>query len=74
MPSSYKVAPRYLKLVTAIYSISAMMLFMLLVMILLFSVLAPIPYVYHCSVFESVGEVLKFTTAAAHKVDVVGKS
>ena len=28
----------------------------------------------HCSVYESVGEVLKFNTAAAHKIDAVGKS
>ena len=27
-----------------------------------------------CSVYESVGKVLKFTTAATHKIDVVGNS
>ena len=45
--------------------ISALMLFVLLVMILLF---------YRGSVYESVGEILKFTIAAANKIDVVGKS
>ena len=30
--------------------------------------------IYPCSVYESVVEVLKFTIAAAHKIDVVGKS
>ena len=29
--------------------------------------------IYRCSVYESAGEVLKFTIAAAHKFDVVGK-
>ena len=42
-----------------------------LVTILLFSVLTSIPYAVAVS-YESVGEVLKFTTAAAHKIDVVG--
>ena len=46
------------------------MLFVVLVMILLFSVLTSIPY----DVAQSVGEVLKFIIAAAHKLDVVGKS
>ena len=27
-----------------------------------------------CSVYESIGEVLKFTTAAAHKINVGGES
>ena len=47
-------------------------MFMLLIVILLFSVLTSIPYAV--ALFESVGEVLKFTIAAAHKTDVVGKS
>ena len=52
--------------------IFAMMLFMLLVMIfLLFFFLTSIPYVV--AVYESDGEVVKFNTAAAHKVNVVGK-
>ena len=73
VPSLHRVAPRYLKLVTSsnfwpIMLISALILFM----ILLFSVLTSIPCC--CSVYESVGEVLKFTIAAAHKIDVVSKS
>ena len=52
--------------------ISALILFMLLVMILLFSVLTSIPYAVALS-YESVGEVLKVITAAALKIDVVGK-
>ena len=50
VPSLHRVAPRYLKLVTAsnfwlfMLIISALMLFVLLVMILLFSVLISIPY------------------------------
>ena len=46
------------------------MLFVLSVMILLFFCADSI---CPCSVYESVGEVLKFTTAAASKIDVVGK-
>ena len=49
--------------------ISALMLCVLLVVVLLNSLLICMP----CSVYESVGEVLKFTIAAAHKVDVVDK-
>ena len=30
--------------------------------------------IYHCSIYKSIGEVLKFTIAAAHKIDVVGQS
>ena len=41
------------------------MLFVLLVMILLF---------YRGSVYESVGEVLKFNIAATYKINVVEKS
>ena len=49
VPSLHKVAPRYLKLVTSssfwlFMLISALMLFVLLVMILLFSVRTSIPY------------------------------
>ena len=50
--------------------ISALMLFVLLVMILLFSALITIP----CAVAlacESFGEVLNFTITAALKIDVV---
>ena len=49
VPSLYRVGPRYFKLVTSsnfwpFMPISALMLFVLLVMILLFSVLTSIPY------------------------------
>ena len=49
MPSLQRVAPRYLRLVTSSNSwsfmlISALMLYVLLVMILLFSVLTSFPY------------------------------
>ena len=49
VPSLYRVGPRYFKLVTSsnflpCMLISALMLFVLLVMILLFSVLTSIPY------------------------------
>ena len=52
-------------------SMSALVLFVLLVVVLLFSVLTSIPYAV--AVYESVDEVLKFTIAAAHKIDAVGK-
>ena len=52
--------------------ISALMLFALLVMVFVFSMRASIPYVLALS--KSVGKVLKFTIAAAHKTDVVGES
>ena len=45
------------------------MSFVLLVMILLFSVLPSIS-ISRCSVYEIVGEVLKFTLAAVHKIHV----
>ena len=35
---------------------------------------ADFPSICRCFIYESVGEVLKFTIAAAHKIDVVGKS
>ena len=53
--------------------IPALMLFVLLVMILLFNC-ADFHFTCCCSVYEFVGEVLKFTIAAVHKIDVVGKS
>ena len=72
VPSLHRLAPSYLELVTSanfwsFVLIAALMLFVLLVMILLFSVCC-------CSVYESVGEILKFTIAVAHKIDVVSKS
>ena len=75
VPSLHRVAPRYLKLVTfsnfwPFMLISTLIFFNPLVMVLLLSVLTSI---CRCSVYESVGEVLKFTTAAAHKIDVLGK-
>ena len=75
MPFLHGIAPRYLKLVTSsnfwgFVLISALMLCVLLDMVLFISVLTCIL----CSVYESVDEVLKFTIAAAHKIDVVGKS
>ena len=51
--------------------VSALMLFMLLVMILLFSVLTSISYTIALDI--PFGEVLKFTTAVLHNTDVVGK-
>ena len=69
MPFSHRVAHRYLKLVASSifwpFMLSALTLFVLLVMILLFFV--------RCSVSESVAEVLKFTIATAHKIDIVSK-
>ena len=49
--------------------ISALMLFVLMAMILLFSVLNSTPYARDL-VYGSVDEVLKFTIAAADKIDV----
>ena len=64
LPTLHRVAPRHLKVVTSnfwpLMVISALMLFVLLVMILLFSVLTSIQYAGAC-VCESIGEVLKFT-------------
>ena len=76
VPTLHKVTPRYLKLVTSsnvwpFVLISALM-FVLLVMILLFFQ-ADFYFICRCSDYESVGETLKFTIAAAHKIDVVGK-
>ena len=75
--SLHRVAPRCWKLVTSsnfwpLMLISALKLFVLLVMILLFSALITIP----CAVAlacESFGEVLKFAVAIAQEIDV-GKS
>ena len=76
----HRVAPRYLKLVTSSHFwpftlVSALMLFVLLVMTLLFFFFyADLHSICRCSVYESFGGVLKFIIAAANKVDVVGKS
>ena len=79
MPFLYGVAPRYLKVVTSsnfwpCMLISALILFVLLVMVLLFSCADFHSIICFCSVYKSVGEVLKFTIAATHKINVVGKS
>ena len=55
VPSYHRLAPRYLKVVTSpsflpFMQISALMLFVLLVMILLFSVLTSIPYAVALSI------------------------
>ena len=76
VPSLHRVAPRYWKLATSsnywpFKLISALMMFVLLVTSLLFFC-ADFHSICRCSVHESVGEVLKFTVAAAHKIDVVG--
>ena len=78
LPSLHRVAPRYLKLVTS----SNFWLFMLniiylqgcclMVIILLFSVLTSIPYADGLH-NKFVGEILKFTIAVAHKINVVGE-
>ena len=77
VPSLHRVAPRYLKLVASYFwllmLIPALMLFVLLVMILLFSVLTSIPYAV-AAVCESLGDVFKLTIAAIYKINVVGKS
>ena len=54
--------------------ISAQILFVLLVLILLFFFCADFHHKYRCSVYESEGEVFKFTIVATHKINVVGKS
>ena len=60
VPSLHSFAPRYLKLVISsnfwpFMLISALMLFILLVMVLFFSLLTSIPYA--AAVYESVSEV-----------------
>ena len=79
VPHLHRGVPKHLKLITSsnfwpFMLIPALMLFVLLVIISLFSMLTSIISAVALSVYESVGEVLKFTIAAAHKVDVVGKS
>ena len=79
VPFLQRDAPGHLKLVTSSNSwpfvlICAPMLFVLSVKILLFFFFFCADSICPCSVYESVGEVLQFTTAAASKIDVVGKS
>ena len=76
VPLLHWAAPRYLELVICsnfwlFMLISALAMFMLLFIILLFSVLTSIPHAVALSV--SVGEVLKFTAAVAHKIKVICK-
>ena len=78
VPSLHRIAPRYLKLVTSsnfwpFMLISALILFVLLLMTLLFSVLTSIPYAVALSISLLVRS-WKFSIAAARKIDVVGKS
>ena len=78
MPSLHRLVPGFFQLVTSsnfspFMLIAALPLFVLLVMILLFFC-ADFHSICRCSVYESVGEVLKFTIAAAHMINVVGKS
>ena len=75
VPSLQKVAPRYLKLVISstfwpFMLISPLMLFVLWVMILLFSVLTSIPYATALSMSLLVRS-LKFTIAATNMINVI---
>ena len=79
VPALHRVTPRDLKQVTFsnfwhFMLIPALMLFVLLIMILLLCVCADYHSICRRCVYVSVVEVLKFTIAAAHKIDVVGKS
>ena len=74
------VVPRYLKLIFSNFwlfmLISALMLFVLMIVILLngmYNQSADFHSICGCPVHESVGEALKFTIAASHKIGVVGK-
>ena len=77
VPSLHRVAPRYLELVTssclAVHAnISTDVVGAVSHDLVLFC--ADFHSTCPCSVYESVGEVLKFTNTAAFKIDVVGKS
>ena len=75
MPLLHRVGFRNLKLVTSFHVWPFMLIsdvFVLLVMILLFC--ADLHSICRGSVYESFGEALKFTFAAAHKINVVSKS
>ena len=77
VPSLQRVAPRYLKLVTSkfwMHMLISALMFIWLVTILLFSCADFHSIICFCSVYKSVGEVLKFTIAATHKINVTGKS
>ena len=76
VPSLHRVAPRYMKVV----SFSDFWLFMVISALVcavdhdLAAFCADFHPICHCSVYESVGVVLKFTIAASHKINVIGKS
>ena len=78
VPSLYRIAPRYLKLVTSCNLWPFMLISATYVVcavrydLALFC--ADFHSICHCSVYTSVGEVLKLTIDATHKIDVVGKS
>ena len=75
VPSLHRVAPRYLKL-AEILAVKANICTDVIRSVghdlTLFS--ADFHSICRCSVYESVGEVLEFDIAAAHRIDVVGKS
>ena len=76
VPSLHRVAPRYLELVTS--SCLAVHANICTDVVRAvghdFALLsADFHSICHYSVYESVGEVLNFTTAATHTIDVVGK-
>ena len=77
MPSLHRVAPRYFKLVTTSNIWPFMLKFCSDVVCAFGHDLALFGADFHsicrCSVYEFVG-VLKFTIAAAYKIDVIGKS
>ena len=76
VPSLHGVVPRYLKLIFSNFWLfmlmSALMLFKVSVMTLLYSLLAFIPYALALS--TSLLKVLMFTIAAVHKINVIGES
>ena len=77
VPSLYRIVPTCLKLVTSynfrpFMLISALMLFVLLVMVLLFF-RDDFHFIGRCSVSEFIGKALTFTIITTHKIHVVGK-
>ena len=79
VPSLHRVARRYLKLVTSANFWTFMPIIICTNVVCsvghdLALFCADFHSICCCSVYESVGEVLKFTIAAAHKIDVVSDS
>ena len=75
VPSLHRFASRYLKLVTFFNFWPFMLIFALMLFVHVLALFCAESHsVSRCFVYESVGEVLKFTIAAVHKIDVVGKS